>query len=120
MSELKATPGPWAIAETNTAYAIRIPARRETAEHATLTYIDKNKRSAKANAHLIAAAPELYRCLNASTCTLIAERDCFYESVVAGDTGEVPDEDSRRQLAEMDAEIDANQKALAKAHGETE
>ena len=48
---------------------------------------------------------ELAAALAGATKSLIAERDCSYESVSDRD-GEAPDPDDRRELAEADAQID--------------
>ena len=69
------------------------------------------------NAALTAAAPDLYERLEASTKTLILERDCYYECCSLSD-GTVPDDDDVAQLENLDAVIAANQAALARARGE--
>ena len=67
--------------------------------------------------HLTSAAPDLYERLEASTKTLILERDVYYECHSLAD-GTVPDDDDRAQLENLDAVIAANQAALARARGE--
>lgn len=62
-----------------------------------------------------ATTDQLAAALKEATKSLIAERDCQYESVATPSTGEVEDEDDARMLAEMDAEIDGYRAALERA-----
>jgi hypothetical protein len=72
---------------------------------------------ARAIAHLIAAAPELYGRLEAATKALVDVRDGYYECMSRPD-GTIEREEDAEAIAEMDAEIAANQAALARARGE--
>jgi len=66
------------------------------------------------DARLIAAAPEMAKALNACVKELIAERDCFYDSIT-NSAGEIIDQDDGEALAELDALIDKARTALVKA-----
>lgn len=59
----------------------------------------------------IEANKELREALEASNRALIAERDTFYDSVTAPG-GNIPEDEDRAALAELDAIINANRTAL--------
>jgi len=96
-------------------YAVYIPGGPQVA---TVHCCDDNDIMARRHGHVIAAAPKLLDRLEASTKAMIAERDAFYDTAT-NQHGEYTDPGDRHQVAEMDAEIDANRAALAKARGET-
>ena len=72
---------------------------------------------ARANAVLRKAAPELLARLKSSTKSLIAERDCLYESITDCD-GNITDPPDGNALIEFDLLIDANINVIAKATSE--
>jgi len=61
-----------------------------------------------------ALAADLLSALEASTREMIAERDCFYEGC-SNDEGDIPDDEDRHALSDMNAAIDRNQAVIARA-----
>jgi len=124
-TEPKWTPAPWQVEDPMGPDILSVVAHADKPVYDWLHIVqlscdaddDIPVRQVHANAHLIAAAPDLYERLEASTKTLILERDCYYETMSLPD-GTVPDDDDVAQLENLDAEIAANQAALAKARGE--
>lgn len=71
----------------------------------------------RANENLMTVAPELLTRLESALKTLIADRDCFFESVVCGEDEIITNEEDRDILAKIDEEIDLTQAVIAKAKG---
>ena len=110
------TPGPWCVTRSDWGQPQFISASGDTPLVALCGYVSE-KTTVEANACLIAAAPDLLEALKASNRTLIAERDCLYDSIT-NNAGEITDPADGEGLAEYNAMIDANRAAIAKATGE--
>jgi hypothetical protein len=70
---------------------------------------------AKANARLIAAAPEMLAALRLALPLLETTRTIYFDSETIGTDGEIPNAEAAAEIAEYDAAIDAIKKAIAKA-----
>ncbi|WP_206208253.1 hypothetical protein [Xanthomonas oryzae] len=106
------TPGPWRLMLTAAAAGLHYRAQRPrccvvcTARRSTDTWAGISDTQALTNAHLVAAAPDLYEALE----TLIQKGASFRETVV--ETRGV------RGMDEHDAALSKAENALAKARGE--
>lgn len=105
MNALNATPGPWVTERGNSIIKI-FGGNRVIAASATKAYWERADETDEANAHLIAAAPELYEALD--------DARMFIELVRmrAAQEGDVD------QAAEAAASLNSALAALAKARGE--
>lgn len=115
--EKRWTPGPWAPMENPEGNNCDVLAWDIYANDAPTGSRLPAQASSEANAQLISAAPELVEALEASNEFLLEDRRCLIESITDAN-GNITDPADGDGLKEIDALLEKNRAALAKAYGE--
>ena len=118
MAETKHTPGPYEAADRGDYRDFHGNCRVILGDDKRIAIVFHNgTEEEEATTNLFVAAPEMYEALKASTKSLIAERDTFYDGI-SDENGEIRYGFDREELARTDALINANQAILAKSEGQ--